>query len=304
MAEFVNLFTGMIPDRKLSPEELIRAIRLDIAAEEEATHLYEAQAEATDNQRAKKILLDIAKEEIVHVGEFQKLLVQLSPEESDLLNKRVGEVVQKVGLSMERKMNILEAKDLDVYKRLLKVLGEYTDKFPGTGVSRMFDQALGSGKKILPKDKLAIDILHFILKNNSVPSAVHKILNFRFSNLPIELRPLVKNGRSKEVAHWSRESLVSDKIKDLIDWEGTGKAGSWSDVDGNKVKLYDMSLVEEQTTIAPVKPKPDVPVPIRRPREKPKSPIVPTPHQTPEPKGEKANLHNKDVELFKKRRLE
>jgi len=142
-------------------------------------------------------------------------------------------------------MNIFEARDLDVYKRLLKVLGEYSDKFPGTGVGRMFDHALESGKKILPKDKLAVDILYFILKNNSVASAVHKILNLRFSNLPIEFRPLVKNGRRKEVAHWARETLVSDKIKDLIDWKGTGKAGYWADVDGNKVKLHDLSQEEK-----------------------------------------------------------
>lgn len=144
-----------------------------------------------------------------------------------------------------RKMNIMEAKDLIIYKKLLKVLGEYTDKFPGTGVGRMFDQALESGKKILPKDTLAIEILHYIFKTNSVASAVHKILNIRFSNLPIEYRPLVKNGRRKEVAHWSREALVSDKVKDLIDWKGTGKKGYWSDVDGNKVKLHDLSQEEK-----------------------------------------------------------
>lgn len=244
MAEFVNPFSGMLPDRKLTHEELIRAIRLDIAAEEEAIHLYEAQADATDNVRAAEILRDIAKEEIVHVGEFQKLLVDLSPDELDLLNKGAGEVVQKVGNPglppMEKKMNILEAKDLDVYKKLLRMLGEYSEKFPGTGVTRMFDQALENGKKILPKDKLAIDILHHIFKTSSVPGAVHKLLNWRFSNLPIELRPLIKNGRKKMVAHWTREALVSDKVKDLIDWAASGKKGHWSDVDGGKVKLYDL----------------------------------------------------------------
>lgn len=259
MAEFVNPFIGIIPNRELNKEELIRAVRLDIAAEEEAVHLYKAQADACSDERARELLISIANEEIVHVGEFQKLLEELSPEEVELINKGKAEAGDRM-LSIEQgraegvfpneskkgqmKMNIFEAMDLTVYKKLLKVLGEYSDKFPGTGVSRMFDQALESGKKILPKDKLAIEILHFILKTNSVASAIHKILNLRFSNLPIEYRPLVKNGRSKQVAHWTRETLVSDKIKDLIDWKGVGKKGYWSTVDGDKVKLYDLSQEE------------------------------------------------------------
>jgi len=40
MPEFVNPFSGRIPECKLTPEELIRAIRLDIAAEHEAVHAY------------------------------------------------------------------------------------------------------------------------------------------------------------------------------------------------------------------------------------------------------------------------
>ena len=49
MTEFVNPFSGKVPDRKLNSEELIRALRLDLAAEHEAVHLYMAHAEATDN---------------------------------------------------------------------------------------------------------------------------------------------------------------------------------------------------------------------------------------------------------------
>ena len=81
----------------------------------------------------------------------------------------------------------------------------------------------------------------WLLKVNSVPAAIDKLLNIRLSQLPIELRPLVKNGRKKEVAHWTRGALVSDKVKDLIDFEGTGGTAFWSDVDGNKVSLLDLS---------------------------------------------------------------
>ena len=74
MPEFVNPFSGVVPGRKLTMQELIRGIRLNIAAEHEAVHLYMAHAEATDHALAKKVLIDIANEERVHVGEFERLL--------------------------------------------------------------------------------------------------------------------------------------------------------------------------------------------------------------------------------------
>lgn len=40
MPEFVNPFYGRIPECNLTQEELIRAIRLDPAAEQEAVHTY------------------------------------------------------------------------------------------------------------------------------------------------------------------------------------------------------------------------------------------------------------------------
>jgi len=92
MAEFLNPFSGTVPGRKLTDRELARAIRLDLAAEEEAIHLYEAHADATDNALAKKVLQDIADEERIHVGEFQRLLKILLPDEEGLLAKGAEEV--------------------------------------------------------------------------------------------------------------------------------------------------------------------------------------------------------------------
>lgn len=78
MPEFVNPFSGVVP-RKMSDSELIRAIMMDIAAELEAVHTYTAHMDATDNEDAKKVLYDIALEELVHVGEFTSLLYRLDP---------------------------------------------------------------------------------------------------------------------------------------------------------------------------------------------------------------------------------
>jgi len=92
MPEFVKPFAGMVPDRKMTHSELIRAIRLNLAAEEEAVHLYEAHADATDNELAKKVLHDIADEERVHAGEFLRLLSILDPAEDKWLADGAEEV--------------------------------------------------------------------------------------------------------------------------------------------------------------------------------------------------------------------
>jgi rubrerythrin len=83
MPEFVNPFSGKVPDRKLTREELIRAIRLNIAAEHEAIHLYMAHAQATDHPLAKRVLVDVANEEREHLGEFTRLVEILTGDETE-----------------------------------------------------------------------------------------------------------------------------------------------------------------------------------------------------------------------------
>lgn len=92
MPEFVNPFTGVVPGRKLTDSELLRALRLNIAAEQEAVHLYMAHADATDNELARKVLIDIADEERVHAGEFQRLINILAKDEEALLAQGAEEV--------------------------------------------------------------------------------------------------------------------------------------------------------------------------------------------------------------------
>ena len=57
MPEFANPFSGLACDRKLTLEELIRAIRYMIAAEYEAVQLYMQLAESTDDELAKAVLV-------------------------------------------------------------------------------------------------------------------------------------------------------------------------------------------------------------------------------------------------------
>ncbi len=100
MAEFLNPFPGMVPGRKLTKRELTRAIRMSLSAEEEAVHLYEAIADATDDPLAKDLMQDIANEERVHAGEFQRLLNILLPDEEGFLAEgaeEVNEMAEKIG---------------------------------------------------------------------------------------------------------------------------------------------------------------------------------------------------------------
>ena len=92
MPEFVNPFSGVVPGRKLTARELTRAIRLTLSAEEEAVHEYQALADATDDPLAKAVLNEIADEERVHKGEFQRLLNILLPDEANYLAQGAAEV--------------------------------------------------------------------------------------------------------------------------------------------------------------------------------------------------------------------
>ena len=104
MPDFVNPFSGVVPDRKLSDSELIRAIRLNIAAEHEAVHLYMAHADATDDPLAKAVLKEVADEERVHAGEFQRLLDILTGDEAKLRDEgyeEVNELIEEMGAGAE-----------------------------------------------------------------------------------------------------------------------------------------------------------------------------------------------------------
>lgn len=94
MSEFANPFSGLAHDRKLTREELLRAIRFNIAAEYEAVQLYMQLAESIDDPLAIKVLKDIAEEELVHVGEFLRLVHYLSPAEKEFYEKGCREVVE------------------------------------------------------------------------------------------------------------------------------------------------------------------------------------------------------------------
>jgi len=96
MPEFGHPFSGLAKDRKLTDEELIRAIRFMISAEYEAIQLYMQLAESIDNKLAIEVLKDIADEERVHAGEFLRLLKELAPDEEKFYAEGAEEVEEEI----------------------------------------------------------------------------------------------------------------------------------------------------------------------------------------------------------------
>jgi rubrerythrin len=77
--------------KKAIDMEILRAA---IVAELDAINLYEQFAATTDDKKMKEVLLDVAKEEKTHVGEFQALLLERDKEQVEEL-KRGKEEVEK-----------------------------------------------------------------------------------------------------------------------------------------------------------------------------------------------------------------
>jgi len=79
--------------KKVKKDDLDNEImRAGIIAELDAINFYEQLAAMTENAMLKKVLLDIAKEEKTHVGEFQALLLQTDREQEKELEKGKEEI--------------------------------------------------------------------------------------------------------------------------------------------------------------------------------------------------------------------
>ncbi|MGC8998288.1 MAG: ferritin family protein [Candidatus Bathyarchaeia archaeon] len=76
-------------EKKLLDCEILRAA---IIAELDAVNLYEQLAAAITNENIRKVLLEIAREEKTHVGEFQTLLLREDKEQVKELEKGEKEV--------------------------------------------------------------------------------------------------------------------------------------------------------------------------------------------------------------------
>jgi rubrerythrin len=72
-------------------------LRSGILAELDAINLYEQMADMTDNKELKQILLEVAKEEKEHVGEFQTLLLDMDKQQVEEMEEGKEEVEELLG---------------------------------------------------------------------------------------------------------------------------------------------------------------------------------------------------------------
>ena len=75
----------------------LEILRAGIIAELDAVNLYEQMAAMAQDDGIKEILLDIAKEEKTHVGEFQALLLKFDSQQAKELEAGKKEVEEELG---------------------------------------------------------------------------------------------------------------------------------------------------------------------------------------------------------------
>jgi len=78
---------------RIKKEDLDKEIlRAAMIAELDAINLYEEMGDMTQDKNLRKLLLDVAKEEKTHVGEFQSLLLKKDPQQKNELEEGEKEV--------------------------------------------------------------------------------------------------------------------------------------------------------------------------------------------------------------------
>ncbi len=95
----VNSLLSKIPVdlQNVSEENIDKEIlRVAIMAELDAINLYEQMASLTKKKDIKTILMDVAKEEKTHVGEFQALLLRFDTQQKKELEAGADEVEEEL----------------------------------------------------------------------------------------------------------------------------------------------------------------------------------------------------------------
>jgi len=92
----LNEILSNIPNKEISGKNRDKEIlRTGILAELDAINLYEQLSEVTTNKKIKQTLLDIAKEEKTHIGEFESLLNEIDSEHKEELKNGKKEISKK-----------------------------------------------------------------------------------------------------------------------------------------------------------------------------------------------------------------
>ena len=83
--------------KEIKAEDIDKEIlRAGIIAEYDAINLYEQMASLTKNKDIKQVMLDVAREEKEHVGEFQTLLLKLDKQQIQEMQGGKEEVTELI----------------------------------------------------------------------------------------------------------------------------------------------------------------------------------------------------------------
>ncbi len=89
----------------------LEILRAGMIAELDAINFYEQMAALTENEDIRRVLLDIAKEEKTHMGEFQQLLLNRDKEQVEELFTKLSEAYNTLadGESRQQYSNSLKS---------------------------------------------------------------------------------------------------------------------------------------------------------------------------------------------------
>ena len=182
MPNFANPFQGNV-ERKLTKQELIQAVRLDIAGELEAIYLYDAHVQATDNVIAKKVISDIRDEEKSHVGELMTLLLSTEKKFTSFLNIMGSNNGVKIYISSPNLVAVnvkgvtdFHANKIDTDNMLIDLSG-VGESYIDTLICNNFDTQVKGTGDVEVKSLEAITAKVFLKGTGDVKVSCHKVQN-------------------------------------------------------------------------------------------------------------------------------
>jgi len=99
ISKYLEELMSKIPCKKstiTSKRKDMEILRAAIIAEYDAINLYEQMSEAATDKDIKKVLLDVANEEKVHIGEFEALLEKVDLEHEPNEDKGEEEIEKEI----------------------------------------------------------------------------------------------------------------------------------------------------------------------------------------------------------------
>ena len=186
--------------------------------------------------KQEKTMLPMGKYEVVGKENSQSIV---GKEFSELRVKAVASADES------RKRPVSESTNLDLYKKLINIFGDFADNHPGSGIGKIYRALLATGLKAVPKDKQAQAILSSFVSGLlvSASGSVHDMLNKNYTDLPLDIKPVYKDGNKRLVPFWCKGDTLCSKVVDLLSL-GEEPAGKWTDEQRQSVKLDDAHIQE------------------------------------------------------------